>query len=113
MNAHSSIDQFDRRHLISALRALRRGDFSVRLPEDAPDMDPEIANLFNEVVALNQEMTQEFERLSMVVGKEGKITQRGRVKSATGGWESAIRSVSARFCSVFDAICLQSSTKGR
>src|SRR4051794_23837168 len=38
-------------------------------------------------------MTREFERLSQVVGKEGKITQRGRVKSATGGWESAIRSI--------------------
>src|SRR3989337_1729956 len=38
-------------------------------------------------------MTQEFERLSKVVGKEGKITQRGRVKNARGGWESAIRSI--------------------
>src|SRR5690348_9204290 len=38
-------------------------------------------------------MTQEFERLSKVVGKEGKITQRGRVKNARGGWESAVRSV--------------------
>src|SRR4051812_26517166 len=38
-------------------------------------------------------MTREFERLSQVVGKEGKITQRGRVKSAPGGWETAIRSV--------------------
>src|SRR5213078_903348 len=32
-------------------------------------------------------------RLSKVVGKEGKITQRGRVKNARGGWETAIRSV--------------------
>jgi len=93
VNAHAPVDQFDRRQLIAALRALRRGDFSVRLPEDEAGVDPEIAILFNEVVALNEEMTQEFERLSMVVGKEGKITQRGRVKSATGGWESAIRSV--------------------
>jgi len=42
---------------------------------------------------MNEEMTQEFERLSKVVGKEGKITQRGRVKNARGGWETAIRSV--------------------
>jgi len=93
VNAHTSADQFDRRQLVAALRALRRGDFTVRLPEDEPGVDAEVASLFNEVVALNEEMTQEFERLSMVVGKEGKITQRGRVKSATGGWESAIRSV--------------------
>src|SRR5213082_1842818 len=38
-------------------------------------------------------MTQEFERLSKVVGKEGKITQRGRVRNARGGWETAIRSI--------------------
>src|SRR5213082_879251 len=38
-------------------------------------------------------MTQEFERLSKVVGKEGKITQRGRVRNARGGWETAVRSV--------------------
>ena len=42
---------------------------------------------------VNEEMTQEFERLSKVVGKEGKITQRGRVKNARGGWETAVRSV--------------------
>jgi HAMP domain-containing protein/signal transduction histidine kinase/CheY-like chemotaxis protein len=65
----------------------------VRLSEDVDGVDGEIATLFNEVVTLNGEMTREFERLSQVVGKEGKITQRGRVKSATGGWETAIRSV--------------------
>jgi HAMP domain-containing protein/signal transduction histidine kinase/DNA-binding response OmpR family regulator len=93
VNVENPRDSLDRRQLLSALRSLRRGDFSVRLPEDLPGVDSEIAAVFNEVVGLNQQMTQEFERLSQVVGKEGKITQRGRVKSATGGWESAIRSV--------------------
>src|SRR3989337_1986754 len=78
---------------VTALRAVRRGDFSVRLPEEVDGVDGEIAALFNEVVALNQDMTQEFERLSQVVGKEGRITQRGRVKNARGGWETALRSV--------------------
>ncbi|HEX8443642.1 MAG TPA: HAMP domain-containing protein, partial [Allosphingosinicella sp.] len=93
MNVENPREFLDRRQLLGALRSLRRGDFSVRLPEDLPGTDSEIASVFNEVVALNQQMTQEFERLSMVVGKEGKITQRGRVKNATGGWETAIRSV--------------------
>ncbi|MFD1612468.1 HAMP domain-containing protein [Sphingomonas tabacisoli] len=93
MNIHSTRDFTDRRQLVSALRSLRRGDFSVRLPEDDPEFDSEIATLFNEVVALNQDMAHEFERLSLVVGKEGKITQRGRLKNATGDWESSIRSV--------------------
>ncbi|HEY6048579.1 MAG TPA: HAMP domain-containing protein, partial [Sphingomicrobium sp.] len=94
MNIQAPREFIDRRQLVSALRALRRGDFSVRLPEDvAEGVDGEIASLFNEVVSLNEEMTQEFERLSKVVGKEGKISQRGRVKNARGGWETAIRSV--------------------
>jgi HAMP domain-containing protein/signal transduction histidine kinase/CheY-like chemotaxis protein len=93
VNVQTPRDFIDRRQLVSALRALRRGDFNVRLPEDADGVDGEIASLFNEVVTLNEEMTQEFERLSKVVGKEGKITQRGRVKNARGGWDSAVRSV--------------------
>ncbi|MEO7276955.1 MAG: HAMP domain-containing protein, partial [Sphingomicrobium sp.] len=93
MNIQAPREFIDRRQLVSALRALRRGDFSVRLPEEVDGADGEIAGLFNEVVALNEEMTQEFERLSKVVGKEGKISQRGRVKNARGGWETAIRSV--------------------
>jgi HAMP domain-containing protein/signal transduction histidine kinase/CheY-like chemotaxis protein len=93
VNAQAPREFLDRRQLVTALRSLRRGDFSVRLAEDVDGVDGEIATLFNEVVTLNGEMTREFERLSQVVGKEGKITQRGRVKSATGGWETAIRSV--------------------
>jgi hypothetical protein len=82
VNVQAPRDFIDRRQLVSALRALRRGDFSVRLSEEVDGVDGEIASLFNEVVAVNEEMTQEFERLSKVVGKEGKITQRGRVKNA-------------------------------
>ncbi len=63
------------------------------MPEDADGVDAEIAALFNEVVSLNDDMAQEFARLSQVVGKEGKISQRGQVKNARGGWETAIRSV--------------------
>src|ERR1700761_7434100 len=93
MNADSAPEVLDRRQVIAALRSFRRGDFNVRLPEDLQGQDGELAQLFNEVVDLNQQMTAELERLSKVVGKEGKITQRGRVKAATGGWESAIHAV--------------------
>ncbi len=93
MNVQAPRDFIDRRQLASALRALRRGDFSIRLSEDMDGIDGEIAGLFNEVVSLNEEMASEFERLSKAVGKEGKITQRGRVKNASGGWETALRSV--------------------
>ena len=93
MNIESPRDFLDRRQLVIALRSLRRGDFRVRLPEDQAGLDGEIATLFNEVVGLEEQLTKEFERLSVVVGKEGKITQRGRVRGATGGWEAKLRAV--------------------
>src|SRR6185503_13441807 len=88
--------QLDARRLLSALRAFRRGNFAVRLPENQGGISGEIAEAFNEVVELNAEMTREFERLSRVVGKEGKIQQRGKLAGgAQGGWESCIDSVNA------------------
>jgi HAMP domain-containing protein/signal transduction histidine kinase/CheY-like chemotaxis protein len=93
VNIQAPRDFIDRRELLSALRALRRGDFSVRLPETVDGVDGEIASLFNEVVAMNEALTNEFERVAKVVGKEGKITQRARVRGATGGWDSKLRAV--------------------
>ncbi|WP_308514415.1 HAMP domain-containing protein [Sphingomonas flavescens] len=93
MNIQAPRDFIDRRQLVTALRALRRGDFSVRLSEEVDGVDGEIATLFNEVVSMNQSITREFERLSKVVGKEGKITQRARVRGASGGWDTKLRAV--------------------
>ena len=93
MNIQAPRDFIDRRQLVSALRALRRGDFSIRLSEDVDGVDGEIASLFNEVVGMNEAITQEFERLSRVVGKEGKITHRARLRGASGGWDSKLRAI--------------------
>ena len=93
VNNDTAREFLDRRELIAAFRRLRRGDFHVRLPDDLAGQDAELAQLFNEVVGLNEQMAQEFQRLSTVVGKEGKITQRGRINNAPGGWENAIQAV--------------------
>ncbi len=83
----------DRKHLLKALRAFKRGDFSVRLPVDLIGADGEIATTFNDVVELNEQMTRELERISSVVGKDGRISQRGKLRGATGSWEECIDSV--------------------
>ncbi|HEV7254339.1 MAG TPA: HAMP domain-containing protein [Mesorhizobium sp.] len=93
MNIEVPRDQLDRRHILMALRAFRRGDFSVRLPMQLDGVDADIAETFNEIVEMNEQLTNEFERLSRVVGKDGRIGERGHVRNATGGWESSIRSV--------------------
>ncbi|WP_435537017.1 HAMP domain-containing protein, partial [Azospirillum sp. ST 5-10] len=81
------------RDLLAALRRFRKGDFSVRLPMHFTGIDAEITEAFNDVVELNQKMTEEFGRLSSVVGKEGKIGQRARLPGATGEWEQCVDSI--------------------
>src|SRR5258706_2661147 len=71
--------ELDNARLLAALTALKKGDFTARLPIDLEGLDGKIADAFNDVVELNQKMAQELERLSRVVGKEGKIAQRADI----------------------------------
>src|SRR5690349_9945205 len=82
----ATLDQHD---LLAVLRALRKGDFSVRLPSSLSGIDGEIAEAFNDVVDLNERMTKEFQRLGDFVGKEGKITHRAKLANAGGSWASS------------------------
>jgi len=79
-----------RAQLLAALRAFRQGDFSVRLPVDLTGLDGEIADAFNDVVELNERMTQEIERLSHIVGKQGKVGHRAKLPNATGSWATNV-----------------------
>ncbi|KQW78898.1 diguanylate cyclase [Brevundimonas sp. Root1279] len=83
----------DNRRLLAALRAFRRGDFSVRLPDDLTGLDGELAEAFNDVVELNDRMSREFGRLGEVVGRQGKINNRARVPGATGAWADSVDAV--------------------
>jgi CheY-like chemotaxis protein/HAMP domain-containing protein len=83
----------ERREILRALRLLRRGDFSVRLPADLSGLDGEIACAFNEVVELNDAMTRDFERVSVMVGREGMIAERAHVHGATGSWAQCVDSI--------------------
>ncbi|HTU90038.1 MAG TPA: HAMP domain-containing protein, partial [Gemmataceae bacterium] len=79
--------------LLSALTALKKGDFSVRLPLHWTGLAGKAADTFNEVVELNQRMARELDRLSRVVGKEGRIAQRASLGDVCGSWADAINSV--------------------
>src|SRR5215468_9935164 len=78
------------RQLLAALRAFRKGNFSVRLPIDLTGLDGEIADAFNDVVELNERLSEEIERLSHVVGKQGKIGHRAKLPNAGGAWAANI-----------------------
>jgi len=95
MDAVVSHEPLNDRQLLKALRSFRKGDFSVRLPSDLTGIDGDIAETFNEVVELNQELVKELSRLSTSVGKEGKISQRAKLSEAKGGWQTCIDAVNS------------------
>ena len=72
--------------LLQALQAMRSGDFSVRMTGDHLGIDGKIADTFNEIVAANQRMAQQLERVGQAVGREGKTRQRVKFGLASGSW---------------------------
>jgi HAMP domain-containing protein len=88
-------DSLDRKVFLAALLAFKRGDFSVRMPVEWTGIDGKIADAFNEVMDLSERMATEFARMSQVVGKEGKISQRASIGNVGGAWGEAVGSVNA------------------
>jgi hypothetical protein len=66
--------------LLGALQAVRDGDFSVRLPGDWTGLEGKIADTFNEIVASNERMAAELERVGTVVGKARQDTAAREVR---------------------------------
>ncbi len=80
---------------LRALQAMRVGDFSVRMAGDQVGLAGKIADTFNEIVAANQRMAQQLERVGQVVGKEGKTRQRVNFGLPSGAWSEMEGSVNS------------------
>src|SRR5437763_17218598 len=74
--ARQNGDRLDQKKLLAALCAFKRGDFSVRLPDDWTGLAGKVADTFNEVIGMNQRMARELARIGPVVGKEGRMSAR-------------------------------------
>ena len=86
----------DLQELLRALQAMRVGDFSVRMAGHRVGMMGKVADTFNEIVASNQRMAKQLERVGQVVGREGKTRQRVRFGLSEGAWgemESSVNSL--------------------
>ncbi|HYW64355.1 MAG TPA: HAMP domain-containing protein, partial [Bradyrhizobium sp.] len=79
--------------LLQALQAMRSGDFSVRMTAHHLGIEGKIADTFNEIVAANQRMAQQIERVGQVVGREGRTRQRVKFGLASGSWAAMEDSV--------------------
>ena len=58
------------RKLLGALRAVKRGDFSVRLPLEQSGAPGELAEAFNDVIELLDASTREVERISQAAWRK-------------------------------------------
>jgi HAMP domain-containing protein/signal transduction histidine kinase/CheY-like chemotaxis protein len=81
--------------LLLALRAADRGDFTVRLsPGASAGIVDEIANALNRVVARNERLASEMERVERVVGQEGRMTERVSLGSDVAGqWLTSVDAI--------------------
>src|SRR5258707_10605267 len=80
----------DASKLLLALRAVRKGDFSVRLPENWTGLSGKVADTFNEVVEMNERLALELARVSIAVGHHGKIEERATLGPVEGSWADTV-----------------------
>ncbi|WP_432378564.1 HAMP domain-containing protein [Duganella sp. P38] len=86
-------EQLDAKILLSTLMALKKGDFSVRMPSDWIGMAGKIADTVNDIIDTKARMVREVTEVSRVVGREGRLTQRAEMANTTGGWATILSSV--------------------
>src|SRR3712207_4027071 len=74
-NGAAGADEQMLEELLGALTALRDGDFSVRLGR-RDGVVGQLVERINEVAALQERRNRELVRVSRVIGREGRMTER-------------------------------------
>jgi len=89
------IDELDQGALLSVLTDVKNGDFGVRMPLGWTGVAGKIADRLNDVIAANQTLEVELARVSRVVGKEGKLSQRLALRGSEQVWFASAESVNS------------------
>src|SRR6185295_9510288 len=80
-------------NLLIAMLSFRDGDFSIRMPSNLTGVEGKIADAFNEIVTFSDRRARETVRVSIAVGKEGKLKQRMNVPEGVGGWADEVAAI--------------------
>jgi signal transduction histidine kinase/response regulator RpfG family c-di-GMP phosphodiesterase/HAMP domain-containing protein len=86
-------DALDESVLLQVLSDVENGDFGVRMPLGWTGVAGKIADRLNSVIAANQTLGEELARVSRVVGKEGKLSQRVALGGSDRVWSESVASV--------------------
>jgi CheY-like chemotaxis protein/HAMP domain-containing protein len=76
------------RELLGALRALRRGELNVRLPERGSGLSAQIASAFNDIAQTAELLQQDAHEAFLAVANEGRTKVRLKRAGLAGGWRS-------------------------
>src|SRR5260221_64835 len=91
--ATSDAQELELAVLVRVMTEFKRGDFSVRMPDDWSGIAGKIADTINEVIEANQRLGHELARVRRLVGEEGRISQRAAVPTLGGEWAESVDSV--------------------
>ncbi|MEU4565831.1 HAMP domain-containing protein [Micromonospora sp. NPDC023956] len=80
--------------LAAALRRVGQGDFKVRLPRRAGVVG-DVVDAFNDVVSLQERQYFDMRRISRIVGREGRLTERLDEEGLDGSWAEGQRAVNS------------------
>ncbi|MFL5408024.1 MAG: HAMP domain-containing protein, partial [Myxococcales bacterium] len=89
----SQSSQAEIEQLVDVLKAVKSGDFSVRLPYERDGILARAGELLNDIIGLNEHLSGELLRVGKIVGQEGKMTERASVGPAKGSWAASMNSV--------------------
>jgi len=102
-------DGVDAKALLSVLALVKGGDFTARMPLDWTGVAGKVADCLNDVIMANQTLEKELARVSEVVGKEGRLSQRVVLGGWAPGWSGSVHSVN----SLIDALVRPTSEMQR
>ncbi len=86
-------EELDLKLILQTLMALKKGDFSARMPSDWTGVAGKIADVLNDIIETNDRIVHSVTEVSRVVGREGRLTQRAPVTNVSGGWATIISAV--------------------
>jgi methyl-accepting chemotaxis protein len=78
--------------LLEALKAAKDGNFAVRLPTGKNGLG-ELAIVFNEWMATNEQFANEIIQVSQSVGEEGQLSERIALKQNSGSWTTSVHAI--------------------
>ena len=94
-NATVEIKKKDLQELLEALRSARDGETGVRLSAQKSGAMGDVAKAFNGLAERREGLTNELSRVSRVIGREGRMTERAQLKNAKGTWAESVSSVNS------------------